>query len=186
MPATSSRAKKGAEQPRVPCELPWSDLTEDEQSHAKKLSFERTTWGDNPHEGEKNGHEEDWTKVPWTWAKLKGKEKQAAEALGFTKESWKGGVVNVTDAATTPEPQQKSATPIALDSVRRCLFAEPTPEDEPIIVPEEPAKTVDTVMAPLTEALMKLTESQMDDRAGFGLRRAHRRRQGGDPGFGGG
>jgi len=167
MPTTSSRKKEGDEQPRVPCELPWSDLTKDERNHAKKLNFERTTWGDKPQEGEENGHEEDWTKVPWTWAKLEGKEKQAAEALGFTEESWKGGLVNVTDAASTPEPQQKSATPIALDSVRRRLFAKPTPEDdEPIIVPEEPAKAVDTVMAPLTAALMILEESQMDDRAG--------------------
>ena len=57
-------------------------MTKDEQNHAKTLSFKHTTWGDNPQEGEMNGHEEDWTKVPWTWTELEGKEKQAAEALG--------------------------------------------------------------------------------------------------------
>ena len=54
-------------------------MTKDEQNHAKTLSFKHTTWGDNPQEGEMNGHEEDWTKVPWTWTELEGKEKQAAE-----------------------------------------------------------------------------------------------------------
>ena len=77
-----------------PCDLPWSQLSAEQQRLAALLTFDRETWGDNPVEGELQGFQEDWSGVPWTWSELEkweelGEELDAAESLGFDAGSWK-------------------------------------------------------------------------------------------------
>ena len=85
------RGKKKPSKKEPPCEKPWSRLSADEQNHAKALSFQRETWGDDPVGDEEDGYGEDWSGITWTWEQLEGTLLASAKALGFTESSWKGG-----------------------------------------------------------------------------------------------
>ena len=74
------------------CDKPWSALAAAERKCAEILLFQRETWGDDPCGKEEHGYEEDWSSVPWTWTQLAGDRLAAAEALGFSQSSWRGGV----------------------------------------------------------------------------------------------
>ena len=88
------------------CDLPWARLSAEQQAKAAKLGCDAAAWTAG---------------VYFVWEQLSGELLQAARALGFCKENWRGGVSTVLLAASATASGLNLGSSTMLEVVKKLL-----------------------------------------------------------------